>query len=129
EAKQGEGIYVLPASLPQGESHVPAEQLIGRRAIEVFGLDDWLLEVAPTPNRSDCLSMLGVAREVAALAGTEVRPPAITLPPGETDSLPVPAVKIEDTNCHAYHLGLVQGLLVGPTPDWMKQRLQLCGFR
>ena len=62
------GIFVFPSDV------VP-----GTNALEVLGLDDAILELGLTPNRSDCLSMLGVAYEVAAILGKEVKLPEVSV--------------------------------------------------
>ena len=65
------GIFVFPSDV------VP-----GTNALELLGLDDAILELGLTPNRSDCLSMLGVAYEVAAIFGKEVKIPEVTVKAG-----------------------------------------------
>ncbi len=88
---------------------------------------DTTLEAEITPNRPDCLSMLGIAREVAALYGSPLRLPAIWSghPAGDT---PV-NVAIESAEDCARYLGrTIRNLRVGPSPDWLRERLTAMGL-
>ena len=91
--------------------------------------EDWILEVAVPPNRGDCLSVMGLAREVAAITGAEprtqhkkVRAPKAGVPGLE--------IKIEDPSlCPRYSACLVRNVRVGPSPSWARLRLEACGIR
>ncbi|HLJ53986.1 MAG TPA: phenylalanine--tRNA ligase subunit beta [Chthonomonadaceae bacterium] len=89
-----------------------------------------VLDVYVTPNRGDCLSMVGVAREVAALYGLPLRVPS---PPYSTDggaALHQTSVAIEDPDlCPRYAARLVRGVKIGPSPAWMQARLAAAGQR
>jgi phenylalanyl-tRNA synthetase beta chain len=114
-----EGILILPGPLP-----------LGRPLEDALSLDDHLLEVAVTPNRGDCLSHLGVAREVAALTGRR-----LTLPrraPRESGEAVgrLAAVEIADPDlCPRYVARVIRGVQVGPSPFWLRRRLEACGVR
>lgn len=113
------GIWVLPDDAPVGMS-------LGA----YLGVDDVRLDVSVTPNRGDCLSMVGMAREAAAICGTSVRYPVIafeeTGPPIES----LASVTLEDpVGCPRYAARLIQGVTVGPSPAWMKRRLESAGIR
>lgn len=101
----------------------------GTPAAGVLGGPEVVFELEVTPNRPDCLSMIGVARELAALSGRDLRLPEATLPEnvsGET----IFDVKIMDpATCPRYTARLLDGASVGPSPEWMQQRLRLCGVR
>lgn len=91
---------------------------------------DWLFEVGVTPNRGDCLGIAGIAREVAALAGTPLLSPPVSA--GKKD----PAIhkrislEIEDAAlCARYSARIVDDLKIGPSPAWMRRRLEACGIR
>ncbi len=112
-----EGILVLPADAPLG---VPLAEYLG----------DSVLDLEVTPNRPDCLSVLGVAREVAALTGLELHVP----PPAYEEAGPqiggLVRVEIADPDlCRRYCASLVEGIKIGPSPAWMQQRLAACGMR
>lgn len=110
------GIYVLNQDAPVGED-----------AVAFLGLDDTILELSLTPNRSDCLSMLGVAYEVAAILDQEVK-----LPPG--DQMPFVLdedfqVSIESNDCTLYMAKRVQNVKVGPSPLWLQRALMASNIR
>ncbi len=112
-----DGILVLPDDAPVG---TPLEQLLG----------DTVLDIDVTANRPDALSLLGVAYEVAAIAGASVREPALDYP---EDGPPIDdqvAVEVWDADlCPRYVGSLVTGLTVGPSPQWMQDRLLRAGMR
>ena len=89
-----------------------------------------MLEVSITPNRGDCLSVLGLAREVAALAGGRLRVPAI--PDHLRDHQPTIPVSVEildPVSCPRYSARLIHGLRPAPSPPWLRFRLEACGIR
>jgi phenylalanyl-tRNA synthetase beta chain len=93
----------------------------------LLGLDDAILDVTSTANRADALSIVGIAREVAALLGKEVRLPLAT-----TDFQPKAAhwVTVEDSkSCPAYIGTLIKGVKVAPSPEWLKRRVEAAGMR
>ncbi|SVB06409.1 uncharacterized protein METZ01_LOCUS159263, partial [marine metagenome] len=115
--EQHEGILVLPEDAPVG---TPLADYLG----------DVILDFEITANRPDCLSVLGVAREVAAFQGLPITEPDINYPEhGETiDSLA--AVEIADPEyCKRYTASLITGITIGPSPQWMQDRLNLAGQR
>jgi len=102
---------------------------VGAPLAEAVAAGETVLEVALTPNRGDCASLLGLAREVRAHFGGE-----IALPPCEPPArAEVPAgvrVEIEDAEgCHRYVGRVVRGLRVGPSPAWLRERLESAGLR
>jgi phenylalanyl-tRNA synthetase beta chain len=116
-SKDHSGILVLPPDAP-----------LGADVVSVLGLDDAILELEITPNRGDCLSMIGIAREVAALLGTELRLPDATVPAASVDS-PV-VVRVEDTQgCPRYLARYMEDVSVRPSPVWLVARLLAAGIR
>jgi phenylalanyl-tRNA synthetase beta chain len=102
----------------------------GATAQAALGLDDVVLDVELTPNRGDCLSHLGVARELAALTGRPLRLPATDLAPVERDQALDLTVTIADGDaCPRYTARLIDGLAVGPSPRWLRRRLEAVGVR
>ena len=97
----------------------------------LLGLDDVILELTATANRADALSMVGVAREVAALTGVPLRlpkAPELSLP-GESKR---EALNIEITDsqaCPAYIGTIIDGVKIAPSPNWLQRRLQAAGVR
>ncbi|MDA0727725.1 MAG: phenylalanine--tRNA ligase subunit beta, partial [Cyanobacteria bacterium] len=121
-ADSSDGIVVLEEALES----VPA---IGSPVGPLFGLDDQVLELAITANRPDGLSMLGIAREVAALTGATLNLPSAA-PVVSSEALPVGADvqdRIEDGGL--FSLTALSGLKVGPSPRWLQSRLERAGLR
>ena len=115
-AKESSGIHEFPEGVTVGADVRP-----------LLGLDDAILDVTSTANRADALSMVGIAREVAALLGKEVR-----LPLSTTDLQPKAAnwVTVEDPkSCPAYIGTLIKGVKVAPSPEWLKRRVEAAGMR
>lgn len=92
--------------------------------------EDWVIGVAVTPNRGDCLGILGLAREVAALTGGHLRlPPGLSRSKGSGIDRLV-EVEIRSPHlCPRYSARMVLGVRVADAPDWMKARLEACGIR
>ncbi|HZK49992.1 MAG TPA: phenylalanine--tRNA ligase subunit beta, partial [Actinomycetota bacterium] len=112
------GILVLPPDAELGADIVPT-----------LGLDDTLLELEITLNRPDCMSILGVAREIAALTGGALRRPESKLDAPTDVGSPV-KVRIEDSQaCPRYLVRYIEGVKIGPSPQWMATRLLACGVR
>ena len=116
-AERGEGILILEADLKAG---TPAGVLLG--------LEDTILELGITPNRGDCLSVIGLAREVAAVCGTRLREAAV-VSAAELGHCSVPVVIEDEAGCPVYHGLVVRGVRVGPSPTWLRTRLASCGLR
>jgi len=100
----------------------------GLDAAHLLGLDDTILELGVTPNRGDCLSMIGLAREAAALCGLSLKKQPAQVPvPGGASAV---TVEIEDTEaCPRYHGLVLRGVRVGPSPTWLRTRLASLGLR
>ncbi|NDY41283.1 phenylalanine--tRNA ligase subunit beta [Dissulfurirhabdus thermomarina] len=106
--------------------------LAGRPLADLLGLEDWILEIGVTPNRADCLSVLGVAREVAAVYGLEPGGPDLSPPPAPAAGAggPVIPVRIDAPEaCGRYAAAVLEGIRVGPSPAWMQRRLRAGGIR
>ena len=97
----------------------------------VFGPPDTVFELEITPNRPDCLSLIGIARELAAVYGRPLKRPASNIPhPASRISHPESLVTVEDTAaCARYTARLLENVTIGPSPDWMKNRLERAGIR
>lgn len=117
-AKESEGIAILPANAPVGKSYA-----------EYGGYDDITFELKVTPNRADCLSHFGLAREVACLTGKELKAPVAepTLVSRSTKQEIALEVKAADL-CPRYTGRFIKAVKVGPSPEWLVQRLQSVGM-
>ena len=117
-AEDASGLLVLPADAPVGEDI--------RRYLD---LDDRLLTLKLTPNRADCLSLSGVAREVAALTGTPATYPEIPEAPVQIAARRDVVLDAPDA-CPRYCGRVIAGVDArAPTPEWMKRRLERSGIR
>ncbi len=120
----------FPPDQQEGILEFAPDTPLGMDARELLGLDDAILELDLTPNRADCLSMVGVAREVSAVLGTELKLPEIKV--SETDETIDGQVTVTINNpelCGRYVGRLIRNVKIGPSPGWMQQRLQAAGIR
>jgi len=91
---------------------------------------DTVIDIEVSSNRGDCLSHIGVARELAAATGKELRLPDIALPESEEDVAKFVEVTIDAPEiCRRYTARVITGVKVGPSPDWMQKRLEAVGVR
>jgi phenylalanyl-tRNA synthetase beta chain len=91
---------------------------------------DVVFEINVTPNRPDCLGVIGVAREVGLLTGTPVRRPKVKFKESSTPLDKLAKVQIKDANgCPRYAVRLVQNIKIGPSPAWLAKRLRAVGSR
>jgi phenylalanyl-tRNA synthetase beta chain len=92
--------------------------------------DDPIIDLEVTPNRPDCLGILGIAREVVAMRGGRLIFPDTSLSEGEEDVSDLVQVTIEDADgCPRYTARVIKGVKVGPSPEWMARRLEAVGMR
>ncbi len=129
-----EGMLCSARELGLSDDHggllvLSADAAVGRNVRDVLALDDHVFTVKLTPNRADCLSVLGIAREVAALTGT-----ALVLPPTEPVAPTVDAthpVRIDSpAGCGRFTGRVIRNVNANaPTPEWMRERLERAGQR
>jgi phenylalanyl-tRNA synthetase beta chain len=118
-AEESAGILIL------GDATAP-----GTPVADALGLSDWLLEVEITPNRGDCLSVLGVAREVASITGEKVVLPDASFPEEGDRVERLVRIDVSDPAlCPRYSARAATDVTVAPSPAWMQRRLSLCGIR
>ena len=115
-----EGIMILPEDAP-----------IGMPLAQYLGTSDTVLDCEITPNRADCLSMIGIAREVGAIYDRDfhVDLPAIAAESGTPTTETVSVELIDEGLCDRYVARVVRDVKVGPSPEWLVQRLNSCGIR
>ena len=102
----------------------------GADLAEALGLVDAVLDIGITPNRSDCLSIVGIAREVAFLTGKTLRYPMVHPQESDEDIRIATSVRILDPDlCPRYTARMIRGVTVGPSPAWMRRRLEAAGIR
>ena len=113
------GIMILPDDLMPGQS-----------LSDAMDLEDWILDVTLTPNRIDCASMVGIAREIGALTKKDIKMPETQIKESETLIEDLASVTILDLQgCPRYTAGLVDKVKIGPSPFWMRYRLHSSGIR
>lgn len=111
------GLLILPSSCRNGEDVKP-----------ILGLNDYIFDISVTANRPDCQSVLGIAREVAAVLKKPLKEPRIDYNTVHDDR----KVKVTITApelCPRYIAHYVKDIKIGPSPMWLKRRLALCGLR
>jgi phenylalanyl-tRNA synthetase beta chain len=114
-----EGIMILPANLT-----------IGHDLTAALDLTDVVLDIGITPNRADCLSIIGIAREVAAVTGSQWKYPDIFVRENEEDVNNITSVEIIDPDlCPRYSARIIQDVTIKPSPLWMRRRLEAVGLR
>jgi len=92
--------------------------------------DDVVIDVEVTSNRGDCLSYIGIARELAVATGKELKIPAVEFDELSKDVADFASVEIiEPDLCSRYTARIINGVKVGPSPNWMRKRLEAVGLR
>ncbi len=131
---QSEGMLCSARELKLSEDHsglliLPEDTPIGQDIREALNLDDTIFEIKLTPNKADCLSVFGVARETAAITGAPLTPLAIEpVPVKLTDRLPV-KIAAPDL-CGRFSGRVIRGVNArAKTPQWMVERLERSGQR
>ena len=111
------GLMELSADLP-----------VGTPLATALGLDDAVLELEITPNRPDCLSMIGVAREIGAETGSPIKLPSINVREGTADVRDLTSVIIDAPElCPRYAARVIRGVRIAPSPKWLKRKLESIG--
>ncbi len=130
-----EGMLCSEGELGLGEDRsgiveLPSDKRVGGTLSEALALTDPVLEVDLTPNRPDCLSIIGIAREIAAIEKKKLRYPELNLPPGVNDIHRYTSVTIDDPeHCPRYAACLLTDIAVAPSPFWLQDRLNSVGLR
>lgn len=114
-----DGIFILDKEYP-----------LGSDIVEILGLDNEVIELEITPNRPDCLSIIGMARETAATFNIALKEPTISIE-GEEGHIRdyLQAIEIESKNCPRYYARVVKDVKIAPSPLWMQKRLMEAGMR
>ncbi|KXA17169.1 phenylalanine--tRNA ligase, beta subunit [Fusobacterium equinum] len=114
-----DGIIILPEDAPIGEEYRKYAKL-----------DDVVFELEITPNRPDCLSYIGIAREIGAYFERKIKYPMIVMDEIIDQVSTQAKITIEDKErCHRYMGRLIKNVKVGESPEWLKQRIQSMGLK
>jgi len=117
--EESDGIIILPESAS-----------VGNAIVDELGLNDVVFEVGITPNRPDCLSVIGVAREVAALIGKTAKYPDLQIAEEGGDINNIAKVELLDPKkCPRYSCRVIRNVKIGPSPAWLKTRLESSDIR
>ncbi len=120
-AEDAQGLLILPAEARVGQ---PLAEFLGRTGSDV------VLDLEITPNRPDLASVIGIAREIAAVTGHPLRLPEIRLTEDPRPASDLVNVRLEDPDlCPRYVARVVRGVRVGPSPDWLRATLEKVGLR
>lgn len=116
---QQDGILILPDNSALGED-----------VKKILALDGIVMDIEITADRPDCMSIIGIAREVAAILGTNLKYPSIELPKGDGNINDWVRINVEDsTLCPRYTARLIDNIVIKSSPIWMQRRLQMSGLR
>lgn len=130
-----EGMLCAEDELNLSDDHsgllkLPADAVAGAPLADVLGPPETVLVVEITPNRPDCLSIMGMAREVAALYNTQLKRPDVSFAESGEETAALTRVDVEDARaCPRYTARIIRDVTVGPSPEWMRNRLKLAGLR
>ena len=123
--KDSEGIYIFnEASFRSGDIKP------GQDVRPILGLNDFVLDVTSTANRADALSMVGIAREISAITGNPLKLPVSKEIAGTQDLPNTVSISLSEPKaCPIYIGSVLKGIKIGPSPDWLQQRLVAAGTR
>ena len=114
----------------EGIWELPGDLAIGLPLADALHLRDTIFEVGITPNRADCLSHIGIAREIRAITGEALKLPSVSIAKGGVEiSKHVKILLPQPELCPRYVAKLVRNVSVKPSPDWLKRKLEAVGLR
>lgn len=130
----GQELGLDPDTMPEDQAHgimiLPADTPLGVDVKSLIGLDDVILELELTPNRGDCMSMVGVAREVSAIFNKPLIMPETEVNPTADAAGDSVKVDIDDpVLCRRYVARLLKNVIIKASPAWMQERLRAAGVR
>jgi phenylalanyl-tRNA synthetase beta chain len=133
--EKSDGMLCSEAELETGDNssgiwQLPENLTLGVSLETALDLGDTVLDVSVTPNRADCLSMIGIAQEVAAITGEKIKIPVGRIKESMEEISSHTSVTIIDSDlCPRYTARLIKDVKVASSPAWMKTRLESAGFR
>ena len=118
-SSRGHGILVLDDDVEQG-----------RKLRDVLGTGEVIFDLDVTPNRPDCFGVIGIAREIAAVSGGQLKKPEVKLREGNEETAQFISVEVKDAQkCPRYSARYISGVTVKDSPWWLAQRLEAVGVR
>lgn len=119
QPKGADGLLILPVDAP-----------VGTKFAEYVGGGDTLYDIEVTPNRPDWLSVIGIAREIAAMTGRPLRLPQVKVVESDQAVTDMARVEVRAADlCPRYTARVIRGVKIGPSPDWLRQALEKVGMR
>ena len=130
----GAELGLTNADYPGAEKHgiliLQAEYPLGQPIEKALGFDDEIFDFELTPNRPDCISIIGMCREAAAALGQRFREPAIKPVKGAGNAADYARVTVENYDlCPRYTARVVKDIVIEPSPAWMQRKLRAVGLR
>lgn len=132
---RSDGMLLSPAELGLSEdasaiAEIGKNCMPGERIENVVPFTDAILEIEVTPNRPDCMAVLGIAREISALLDVDLITPVSTFDETGPDVNDLVVIEVEDTRgCPRYTARVVTGVSILPSPLWLQRRISACGLR
>ncbi|MEE1037898.1 MAG: phenylalanine--tRNA ligase subunit beta [Eubacterium sp.] len=139
---ESNGMLCSPEELGYGEKVVPMaskdgiwllegdwSEQVGMDLVDALGLKDYKIDFEITPNRPDCLSMIGMAREAAATFGRTLRYPETTCATIDEKAADNIAVEVKSDSCKRYTARVIKDVKIGQSPWWMQKKLMAAGMR
>lgn len=121
---------LVPKPFSDGIFVFPSDAEVGKDAIEQLFFNDHILELSLTPNRADCLSMIGVAYEVAAILNKKVHMPDAAYVPAEEKASDYITINVEAKEDNPLYVAkVIKNVKIAPSPLWMQMRLIKAGIR
>ncbi|NLY10414.1 MAG: phenylalanine--tRNA ligase subunit beta [Firmicutes bacterium] len=130
-----EGMLCSEAELEIGDDNskimeLPEDTPVGQTINDALSLNDIILDISIYANRPDCMSVLGIAREVAALTGQKLKYPCIELKEGNEDVNAFAQIEvIAQDKCPRYSARVIKNVEIKPSPLWLQKRLIAAGMR
>ena len=114
----------------EGIIELSMNQAIGKPVTELVEAEDVIFELSPTPNRPDCLSVFGLAREISAITGNPLHLPKVKFKESGTDTEKLVTIEIKEPDlCPRYTARIIQGVRIAESSPFMKRRLKAVGVR
>ncbi len=121
---------VIPKEMKDGIFILDKEYPLGIPIVDIMGLDSEVIEFEITPNRPDCLSIIGMARETAATFNINLKEPQISIK-NEVEDIKnyLDSIDVPSDNCNRYYARVIKDVKIGVSPLWMQTRLMEAGVR
>jgi len=130
-----EGMLLAEDELGIGDDHqgiyiLDQKETVGKSVKSILGLNETVFEIDITPNRADCLSIQGLAREVSAVTKRKLKPRNFQIKEKKNEIKDLLKVEVKNPElCSKYTCRIIKGIQIKDSPEWLKNRLRACGIR